>query len=286
MNKLLKNLNYHSSVFEEKEWKSLEDYLLFLRLKKAYQYAIKYCQNKNVLDYGCGSGYGSALLSNYAAKVIGVDIQEDIIDFCNRTYSSPNLSFQIKTMDYNLPFEDNTFDVIVSFQVIEHIPNVKRYLLELKRVLNDTGILLITTPNRKYRLLAFQRPVNPEHIREYSLRSLDKALTLVFTNVTYSGIYGNEDIHEIEQKRVKQTPFRAYVYQPCVRLLRIVLPSPFISILESFKRKTFSRSSSFNSLPINHDLLNKYSLDDFTVGPDIENCLDFLAIFYKNQKTI
>ncbi|MFH1160287.1 MAG: class I SAM-dependent methyltransferase [bacterium] len=267
-------------VSEKKEWKSIEDYLLFLKQKKAYQFSSEYCQDKYVLDYGCGSGYGTARLSNYAKKVIGVDISEEVIEYCTRTYRLPNLSFQKIYPNYSLPFEDKLFDVIVSFQVIEHLPNVQRYLFELKRVLKDRGTLFITTPNRVHRLLPFQKPWNPEHIREYSLRRLNKELTPVFKKVKIMGVYGTDEINAIECKRVRQTPFKAWVYQPGKRALRVVLPTSVVSFLRSLKRKAFSRSKIVPGSTVGVDLLSKYSLDDFTVEDSVDKCLDFLAICY------
>lgn len=265
-------------VSEKREWKSIEEFLLFLKQKKAYQFVSEYCQDKYVLDYGCGSGYGAALLSNYANEVISVDISGEVIDYCTRVYRLPNLSFQRIHPNCSLPFEDKFFDVIVSFQVIEHIPDVQSYLFELKRVLKDRGALFITTPNRKHRLLPFQKPWNPEHIREYSLRRLNGELMAVFKKVKILGVYGTDEINAIECKRVSQTPFRAYIYQPGMRLLRVVLPASILSFLQSLKRKAFSRSKSVTGSALEFDWLGKYSLDDFTVGYDVDKCLDFLAI--------
>ncbi len=268
-------------ILEKSEWESREDFLLFLRSKKAYQFASKYCKDKYVLDYGCGSGYGSALLSNYANKVIGVDINEEVIDYCNRTYRLPNLSFKKIYPNYTLPFKEKLFDVIVSFQVIEHIPDVQGYLFELKSVLKDNGVLFITTPNTRYRLLPFQKPWNPEHIREYSLRRLNKELIPVFKKVKIIGVYGTDEINAIECKRVKQNPFKIYVHNPGVRLLRAVLPTSVFSFFKVLKQKSFSSSKSIDGSTLGFNFLNKYSLDDFTVGNNIDKSLDFFATCYK-----
>ena len=74
------------------------------------------------------------------------------------------------------------------------------------------------------------------------------------------------------------------VYRQLARLLRLSLEPPLVPLLDKFKCKTLSMSCSVNKLPVTHELLVKYSLDDFTVGPDLRKCLDVLAICYKNQK--
>ena len=237
--------------------------------------------DKYVLDYGCGRGYGAALVSNYADTIIGVDINKEVINYCNKTHSALNLSFEKIDPNYLLPFEDKFFDVIVSFQVIEHIPEVQRYLFELKRVLKDGGVLFITTPNRKHRLLPLQKPWNPEHIREYSLRLLYEELIPVFKKVKVLGVYGTEEINSIEYNRVKQTLLGAYAYKPAKKLLKAVLPSRVIEFLGSLKRNIFSQVKSVSGSVLELDLPSQYSLEGFTVGNNVDICLDFFASCHK-----
>ena len=83
-----------------------------------YKYALKFIENKRVLDYGCGSGYGSYFLSEKAKSVIGVDINPDAVLMAQKNYVSENLSFsEIKSLN------EKDFDVITSFQVVEHVPD-------------------------------------------------------------------------------------------------------------------------------------------------------------------
>jgi len=268
-------------VTDKKQWKSIEEYVLFLKQKKAYQFAGKYCKDKYILDYGCGPGYGTALLSKVATKIIGVDISRKVINCCNTTYRSHKTLFKKIYPSCRLPFEDKFFDIIVSFHVIEHIPNVRRYLLELKRVLKDRGILLITTPNKVHRLLPFQKPWNPQHIREYSLKSFKNTLSPIFKKIKMMGVYGTDEINTIECKRVRQSRFRVYIHRPGVKLLQVTLPISFFEFLKNLKRNLFPKSIDVTRSVPEVNLPNKYSLDDFTVGYDVNKCLDFLAICYK-----
>jgi 2-polyprenyl-3-methyl-5-hydroxy-6-metoxy-1,4-benzoquinol methylase len=273
MNENLKSNIQERWVSEKEEWKSIDEFILFLRHKKAYQFASDFCQNKNVLDYGCGSGYGTALLANRANETVGVDINEQVIDFCVTAYNFPNLLFQKINNDLHLPFKDKHFDVVVSFQVIEHIPDVQKYLLELKRLLKDDGILFIATPNKKYRLLPFQKPWNRDHIREYSLREFNRELAHVFSRVEILGVYGTDEINSIEYNRVKQRPFQIYIIKPLKRIMRIVLPS--------LKHELLHGNEKVSNTPPDVNLLRKYSLNDIIVGNKVSDCLEFLAICYK-----
>jgi len=258
------------------EWKSLSEYLIFLRHKKAYLYASSFCNNKKkVLDYGCGNGYGSFLLAEHSLQVKAVDIYQEVISACQKKYKRSNLSFQI-VKPGRIQFKDNFFDIVVSLQVIEHVHDVSAYLSELKRVLKKDGLLIITTPNRKYRLYPFQRPKNPYHLREYSLRQLKKQLCRYFKHVKILGICGDEEIYNIECKRVKKS------------VIYFFLPPILKSKLKLILYKLLGKESSIfpykkSVIPIEKEVLDRYSLEDFTVlDENVEKSLDFLAIMKKN----
>src|SRR5688572_26714420 len=116
---------------DEAEWTSVEEYLLFLRQKRAYDFARERAAGKHVLDYGSGGGYGTQHLAQSAARAVGADIDEVSVEYCRRRYSGPNLAFERLPSLGQLPFADATFDVVVSFQVIEHVSDVPAYLAEL-----------------------------------------------------------------------------------------------------------------------------------------------------------
>jgi 2-polyprenyl-3-methyl-5-hydroxy-6-metoxy-1,4-benzoquinol methylase len=104
--------------------------------------------NKRVLDVACGEGYGSALLSRAAAEVSGVDISNAAIMHATAAYSAQkNLKFFAASCT-QLPFADHSFDVVVSFETIEHIREHDAFLDEIKRVLTAEGLLIISSPNK------------------------------------------------------------------------------------------------------------------------------------------
>ena len=157
------------------EQRSIGKVLTELRCEKEYQFLSKYTKNKIILDFGCGPGYGSAMLAEHAKKVIGIDIDSKPFNYAIKTYKKPNLAFKlVKSDSYPLEFEDEKFDVIISRHVIEHILDVRSYLNELKRILKKDGYVIFITPNRKSRLLPFQKPVHNDHVKEYTYKSFKK----------------------------------------------------------------------------------------------------------------
>lgn len=111
-----------------------------------YDFAKKFCENKKVLDIACGSGYGTNILSQIAKEIIWMDVSKDAIKFNKNTYKLNNWEFIYYDWKIN-PFTNKTFDVIISFETIEHIVEYNNFLKELKRVLKDNWILIISTPN-------------------------------------------------------------------------------------------------------------------------------------------
>ncbi|WP_017815611.1 class I SAM-dependent methyltransferase [Paenibacillus shenyangensis] len=121
-----------------------------------------------VLDAGCGTGYGSFLISQFAKKVVGIDISQEAVDWCNKNYASQkNLEFIQGSLEA-IPFDREEFDCVVSFEVIEHVdPSIQRtFLGEARRVLKKNGVLIISTPNK---LVYTDKSGyhNPFHIHEF-----------------------------------------------------------------------------------------------------------------------
>ena len=169
---------------------ALEHYVLSLILRFAYEYAKDFSRNSIVLDIGCGSGYGDDILASTASAVIALDIDKSIIKYANSKYNNEKIYF-IAGDGCSLPFREKIVDLVVSFQVIEHIEPVKvlQYLKEIRRVLKNNGMCIITTPNRLLRLLPFQKPRNPEHKKEYDHKELRSLLTKVFSKVCVQGLW-------------------------------------------------------------------------------------------------
>ena len=112
-----------------------------------YAICLDFVKGKKVLDIASGEGYGSNLIAKYAQEVVGVDISQDAIDHAQKKYSSKNLCFQVGSV-LNIPFEPEVFDVVVSFETIEHISDHRKMISEIKRVLKPDGVLIISTPEK------------------------------------------------------------------------------------------------------------------------------------------
>lgn len=113
-----------------------------------YYYVLPLVAGKSVLDVACGEGYGSALMSRRAATVQGVDISADAIAHGRSAYADRgNLEF-VEASCTQLPFEPAKFDVVVSFETIEHIHEQAAFLDEVRRVLKSDGVLILSCPNK------------------------------------------------------------------------------------------------------------------------------------------
>ena len=152
----------------EKEAEERSKFLIFnetvVELLHRYSFTFDYIQGKDVLDVASGEGYGTFQMSKHAKSCVGVDIDDLAIKNANANFSEKNLKF-VKSSALNLPFEDSVFDVVVSFETIEHFIEHELFLKEIKRVLKPKGILIISTPDRTE--YGIRRPeINPYHLKE------------------------------------------------------------------------------------------------------------------------
>ena len=107
-------------------------------------------QGKNILDAACGTGYGSKILAEKATHVYGLDLSPEAVEYAKANYNGENITYQVGSIA-ELPFADGLFDVVVSFETIEHVDQTiqKLFLQEIKRVLKPDGLLIMSTPNKK-----------------------------------------------------------------------------------------------------------------------------------------
>ncbi|TVY11834.1 class I SAM-dependent methyltransferase [Paenibacillus cremeus] len=113
-----------------------------------YELACEFVKGARVLDAACGTGYGTKMLDEAGAKeVIGVDISTETIGHAKAGYTGRNTQYMVGDI-LQLPFKDRTFDVIVSFETIEHVPDGSAWIREASRMLTNNGLFLVSTPNR------------------------------------------------------------------------------------------------------------------------------------------
>lgn len=180
---------------------SPEDYVIYLMHIATYRFAEQYTRGMRVLDYGCGSGYGSAQIARSALAIEAVDVAEDAIAYARDHFRADNLHFSAIVPNAPLPFADASFDTVLSFQVFEHVEDTALYLAEIRRVLVPGGQLVLVTPDRSTRLLPGQRPWNRWHLHEYSRAELERLLQREFADVQVLGMTGRPELLDIELRR-------------------------------------------------------------------------------------
>lgn len=179
-------------------------YAIYLMHLASYRFAQQYTTGRRVLDLGCGSGYGSALIAEGARDVVAVDVSPDAVRYAAEHYARPNLDHQLIRPGQALPFADASFDVVLSFQVIEHVVDDAAYVAEAKRVLRNSGILMVITPNRNVRLLPGQKPWNRWHLREYDAASLSSLFPSDHFDTGMQYMTASERIAGMELKRYRR----------------------------------------------------------------------------------
>lgn len=111
---------------------------------KVYKFVRQFSVSKDVLDNGCGTGYGTAFLADVTKSVVGVDISKDALRWAKKRY--PNIDY--RQMDvHHLEFPDNSFDFVISTENFEHLSDQKRHTAELARVIRPDGLALVASPN-------------------------------------------------------------------------------------------------------------------------------------------
>jgi SAM-dependent methyltransferase len=142
-----------------------------------YRWAGALVEGKRVLDAGCGTGYGSELLAREGAgEVVGVDVDADVIDAASRS-DSHDATFAVADLR-ELPADLGEFDVVVCFEVLEHIGEPEVALDSLASVLRPGGLLVVSSPNRDV-----YPPGNPFHEHEFTPEELAEALSARFAHV-------------------------------------------------------------------------------------------------------
>lgn len=130
----------------------INDTQLTMEHYQRYYSVLPLVKGKTVLDAACGEGYGTALLGEAAACVTGIDISKDAVARAERRYSQSDKVRFVKASVAQLPIEDNSIDVVVSFETIEHVSEdiQNKFLDEISRVLKkDGGVLIMSTPNKE-----------------------------------------------------------------------------------------------------------------------------------------
>jgi len=161
---------------------------------KRYAFARPLCAGKVVLDAGCGTGYGSAYLAEAARRVVGVDVSEEALQYARERYAAPNVEFVHGDLQ-ELAYADASFDVVVSFETLEHLERPESLVQQVVRLLRADGVFVVSTPHAVQTTTA---PANPYHRIELSRGDFEHLLRTHFGSVQ---LYG--------QRRLQTTRHRA-----------------------------------------------------------------------------
>lgn len=234
------------------------------RHRAAYAYAIELAREQSsqrVLDLGCGTGYGTHELAEALPQTFALDrIAPD------SRARHPRALF-IRADAGELPIRPASFDLVVSFQVIEHLENPAPYLEAITRLLRPEGAAIITTPN----LLQSDRE-NPFHVHEYEAAELAALLAHHFEDVDMLGVgaqAGAKEYYEARLKRIR-TIVRLDPLRLRTRLPRSIVDRLFAAFAV-IVRRGIQRS----------DGLPEVQISDFPILPVEPECLDLLAVCRK-----
>lgn len=167
-----------------------------------YEWASARVGGGTVLEAGCGEGFGAELLSQSADYVVAIDIKPELIEHARRRYQRPNIDFQV--MDCQaLRFEDESFDAVVSNELIEHLPRYGDFLREAQRVLRPGGRFLCATTNAA---ITFKKadgsPMNRNHYQEFNAGEIRRELSSYFQSVALLSQIMNEEFRRFTFHRV------------------------------------------------------------------------------------
>lgn len=247
--------------------KILSDNPIHQRLLKAYIEAKPYIQGK-ILELGCGEGRGIEEIAPLADQYTGIDKIETVINRLKGHF--PSYRFESGSFP-PVPFPDQSFDTVVTFQVIEHVKKDRDFLSEIYRILTPGGVALVTTPNIKMTLTR-----NPWHIREYTSEELKAMCEEVFDEVEMMGIAGNEKVMDYYEKNRKSVE---KITRFDVLNLQYRLPAPLLrlpyDILNRMNRNTLKKKDD--------TLVTNISHSDYVLSKEDPKNLDLFVILRKKK---
>ena len=238
------------------------DNYVFQRSILAYHYAAGLVSG-DVLEIGTGMGYGIDVIAPSATSYTTIDKS------CAYDASLPeNARFQQMEVP-PIGFADESFDYVISFQVIEHIKRDKKFVKEVNRVLRKGGKFIVSTPNAPMSLTR-----NPWHIREYTEQQLRDLLAADFSSIETYGVNGNEKIMQYyeQNRRSVERIMRFDILDLQHRLPRWILQIPY-DVMNRLNRRRL--------LENNNELTRSIKMDDYSIGEISPQSFDLYYIATK-----
>lgn len=238
------------------------DNYVFQRSILAYHYAAGLVSG-DVLEIGTGMGYGIDVIAPSATSYTTIDKS------CAYDASLPdNTRFQQMEVP-PISFPDESFDYVISFQVIEHIKRDKDFVKEVSRVLRKGGKFIVSTPNAPMSLTR-----NPWHIREYTGQELHDLLASDFSSIEAYGVNGNEKIMQYYEQNCRSVEriMRFDILDLQHRLPRWILQIPY-DVMNRLNRRRL--------LENNNELTRSIKMDDYSIGEISPQSFDLYYIATK-----
>jgi SAM-dependent methyltransferase len=237
----------------------------------------------SVLEIGSGEGYGGSLLQQAGLHLTATDLSSQTLRHAAKTYAENRY---LQALGTALPFPALSFDAVVCFQVIEHVPQDNLFAHEIHRILKSGGVLVLTTPNRKLRLLPFQKPWNPYHVREYSSAGLRKLLHNQYDRVDVYGVAGNPPIMKQLEINYQNIFFRELVRGTASSILSF-FPEKTQGILRNRLKRPHEKQEPTNQRQLTNDpagsSISQVTMNDFLLTQEPDCSLDLFAVSYKQD---
>lgn len=238
---------YHKRISSSSGEQDLESESFFRKANLKFKEMLGIVKNKRILDIGCGVGSISFYLAQKGAKVTGIDLSANLIEYCKKEAKRRKLEIQFKEMNAQIPdFEDESFDIIVGSRVVHHIPEIEVFFKECMRLLKKGGFIAFIEPLKKNIIVELNRKIfapNKRTIHEHPLLISDVLLAKsIFGNVEHyeyfllsplamffkdfvkiNSVFGvlYKVLNKIEAPLIKLKPLKPYCWQTVFKSVKI-----------------------------------------------------------------
>ena len=166
------------------------------RIARRYYWAANYCNGKEVLEAACGTGQGLGFLAIHAKTLVAGDYSRNILNIAEKHYKD---RFKLQQFDaQKMPFDDNSYDVIILFEALYYLPDYSKFFNECRRILRRGGCLLISTANKDL----FDFTPSPHSFHYLGVKELTEDLRSIGFSVDF---FGDTPVNEVS---IKQKIFR------------------------------------------------------------------------------